>query len=79
VQQQAVIGEDIRRAGAAELQGRRRDAVEDRLGIGRRARNGAQDLGGGRLLFESIGQRLTARRQRFVDRRQGGHVVRVSG
>jgi hypothetical protein len=70
MQQLAIVERDCVDMGIAQLQCVRSDDVTHRLDVGRRARNHPQDLGGGRLLLEGLGQlsvpRLQLREQAHV-------------
>ena len=56
MQELAVVARDDGVLAAAQAAGASHDRVENRLDVGRRARDDAQDLGGGRLLLERFGQ-----------------------
>ena len=61
VHQGAVVPEDECEGRSAEPDSAAGDRVEDRLGVGRRAGDDAQDLPGRRLLLERRGQIVVAR------------------
>ena len=63
VHQLAIEPEDCADQPIAQGHGATHDCIEDRLDVGRRAGNDAQDLGGGRLLLEGHAQVGVARLQ----------------
>ncbi|HSD87101.1 MAG TPA: hypothetical protein VLB44_06285, partial [Kofleriaceae bacterium] len=54
VEQPAFAPEHVRQLGMAQVQGRGRDGVEDRLGIGGRTADHAEDLAGRSLSVERL-------------------------
>ena len=56
VEQRPVEPEEVAELGLAELRRAPGDRVEDRLDVGRRARDDAQDLAGRGLLLEGLGE-----------------------